>query len=535
MTTAAGKPLRIFCSYSHKDEEYLNELRDSLQTLERQGLIQLWHDREITAGKEWREVIDEELQGADIILLLVSRDFIASDFAYEEEMKRAIERHERGETCVIPLIVRPTPSLEGAPFKNIQSIPRDMTPVTAWDDRDKAWVNIEAEIRRVVEELLLKRKTQAPVEEGSIRLYREVAKTIWVDEELNMLEVQRLRDLANSLGLSSSTAAEVECEVMGDTKEALLEQEERKAKEERYREAVKKAWTDNELSKEEAQRLSTLASELGLSADTAADIEREVMDDTKEAILKDQKQNGGPSAEGPTDEGPDADFQFIRTIKLPYAWLTRVGGVGVDAVAFSPNGQLIASAFQSSVEMFDVEDGALVCSVPDGRSGVAFSPDGEVVASARADNVVGLWRVEDGTLVYTLEGHRKRVFDVAFSPDGQLVASCGGGLFGGDSVVRLWNLNVPDLYSTLEHRRTVSSVAFSPDGELLASGAWDNTVRLWTVWDGALIDALEGHTKKVNSVSFSPDGKLLASGADDGTVRLWGVGDELAKLALNEG
>src|SRR5829696_9559989 len=178
MTTAAGKPLRIFCSYSHKDEEYLNELRDSLQTLERQGLIQLWHDREITAGKEWREVIDEELQGADIILLLVSRDFIASDFAYEEEMKRAIERHERGETCVIPLIVRPTPSLEGAPFKNIQSIPRDMIPVTAWDDRDKAWVNIEAEIRRVVEELLLKRKTQAPVEEGSIRLYREVAKTI---------------------------------------------------------------------------------------------------------------------------------------------------------------------------------------------------------------------------------------------------------------------------------------------------------------------------------------------------------------------
>jgi internalin A len=97
MTTEAQKPLRVFCSYSRKDEKYLNELRTWLRGLERQRLIEWWHDREIVPGQEWREAIDENLEAADVILLLISPDFMASDFAYKEEMQRAICRHERGE------------------------------------------------------------------------------------------------------------------------------------------------------------------------------------------------------------------------------------------------------------------------------------------------------------------------------------------------------------------------------------------------------------------------------------------------------
>jgi hypothetical protein len=128
MTSEAHKPLRIFCSYAHEDEVYVRALRTSLRPLERQGLIEWWHDREIIPGQEWREAIDENLQAADIILLLISPDFMASDFAYEEEMQRAITRHERGEASVIPIIVRRT-DLEGAPFKHLQSLPKDLRPI----------------------------------------------------------------------------------------------------------------------------------------------------------------------------------------------------------------------------------------------------------------------------------------------------------------------------------------------------------------------------------------------------------------------
>src|SRR4051812_11017609 len=89
------KPLKIFCSYSHKDEEYLDELKTSLAGLRRQELIQEWHDREILPGKEWEEDIDENLKTSEIILLLVTPTFMNSDYVYEKEMRRALERHQQ--------------------------------------------------------------------------------------------------------------------------------------------------------------------------------------------------------------------------------------------------------------------------------------------------------------------------------------------------------------------------------------------------------------------------------------------------------
>jgi internalin A len=101
-----GDTVRLFYSYSHKDENLRNELETHLKLLQRQGLIDTWHDRKIEAGDEWKQKIDENLEQADIILLLVSADFIASDYCYEKEMRRALERHENNETRVIPVIIR---------------------------------------------------------------------------------------------------------------------------------------------------------------------------------------------------------------------------------------------------------------------------------------------------------------------------------------------------------------------------------------------------------------------------------------------
>jgi class 3 adenylate cyclase/predicted Ser/Thr protein kinase len=153
MTTDAHKPLKVFCSYSRKDEKYLNELRTWLRGLERQRLIDWWHDREIVPGQEWREAIDENLEAADVILLLISPDFMASDFAYKEEMQRAIGRHERGEARVIPIIVRRT-DLEGAPFRHLQSLPKDLRPIVTWSRRDEAWNDVVRGIRKALNELV---------------------------------------------------------------------------------------------------------------------------------------------------------------------------------------------------------------------------------------------------------------------------------------------------------------------------------------------------------------------------------------------
>jgi len=148
--TDYSKPaVRLFYSYSHKDEDLRNELETHLKLLQRQRAIDTWHDREIKAGDGWKDKIDENLERADIILLLVSSDFIASDYCYEKEMTRAIERHEAGEATVIPVIVRDV-NWVSAPFAKIQALPKNGEAVTLWDDKDTAWRNVSEGIEKVV-------------------------------------------------------------------------------------------------------------------------------------------------------------------------------------------------------------------------------------------------------------------------------------------------------------------------------------------------------------------------------------------------
>src|SRR2546423_2881918 len=100
-------PVKLFFCYAHEDEPLLNQLKSHLRPLQRQGLIDVWYDRDISAGSDWEQEIKEQLHTAQIILLLVSPDFMASDYINDVELKRAIERHNSGEARVIPIILRP--------------------------------------------------------------------------------------------------------------------------------------------------------------------------------------------------------------------------------------------------------------------------------------------------------------------------------------------------------------------------------------------------------------------------------------------
>jgi hypothetical protein len=147
-----SKPIEIFFSYAHEDEELRDKLAKHLAILRRQNIIAEWHDREITAGSEWAGEIDDHLNSADIILLLISPDFIAPDYCFDIEMKRALERHEAGEAVVIPVILRPT-NWRGAPFGKLQALPKNAQPVIRWADQDEAFLNISEGIQRAAERL----------------------------------------------------------------------------------------------------------------------------------------------------------------------------------------------------------------------------------------------------------------------------------------------------------------------------------------------------------------------------------------------
>jgi len=145
--------LEVFYSYAHEDEPLLGELRKHLGILKRQGVIRDWHDRKITAGTEWKGQIDHHLTTAGVILLLVSADFIASDYCYDIEMTRALERHKQREARVIPVILRPVDDWQSAPFGKLQALPRDGKPVTTWGNRDEAFADVARGIREAAQSL----------------------------------------------------------------------------------------------------------------------------------------------------------------------------------------------------------------------------------------------------------------------------------------------------------------------------------------------------------------------------------------------
>ncbi len=148
-TSNTKNTIDVFFSYSHRDENLRNKLATHLSILERDGVISGWCDRQIRAGEEWADKIDERMNVANVILLLVSADFIASNYCWNIEVRRAMERHEAEEARVIPVILRPV-NWTRAPFGKLQALPKDGKPVTTWSNRDEAFLNISQSIENVV-------------------------------------------------------------------------------------------------------------------------------------------------------------------------------------------------------------------------------------------------------------------------------------------------------------------------------------------------------------------------------------------------
>jgi CheY-like chemotaxis protein len=164
--SAAKPPVSLFYSYAHEDEALREELRGHLKILERRGLLASWHDREIKPGEDWHAKIDEQLQMADLVLLLVSKDFIESDYIFGNELTIAMQRHAAGLATVVPIIVRAIDiepeDRDALPFLALQGLPTDMKPVTSWPNRDEAWTNVAKGLRATVKQIHEKKAAAAP-------------------------------------------------------------------------------------------------------------------------------------------------------------------------------------------------------------------------------------------------------------------------------------------------------------------------------------------------------------------------------------
>lgn len=146
--------VKIFFCYAHEDAALLDQLKQHLKPLQQQGIFEMWHDQDISAGTDWKKEIDNRLNAADIILLLISPDFISSEYCYSVEMKRALELHNQGEARVIPIILRHI-HWEIQPLYQLQALPKDALPVisSAWHDLDEAFYDVVEGLLKVFAEI----------------------------------------------------------------------------------------------------------------------------------------------------------------------------------------------------------------------------------------------------------------------------------------------------------------------------------------------------------------------------------------------
>ncbi len=149
----------IFISYAHEDEPLKTELDKYLKVLKRSSKIRVWNDRELIASQEWDRAIMAELAAAEVILLLVSVDFNASDFIWDKELASAMQRHEAGTARVVPIILRRC-QWSAMPYAKLQALPRNATPVMDYPNRDDAFTEIAIEIERLVDHLIATRSAR---------------------------------------------------------------------------------------------------------------------------------------------------------------------------------------------------------------------------------------------------------------------------------------------------------------------------------------------------------------------------------------
>ena len=450
-------PISIFFCYAREDEALLKKLKVHLSPLQRQRLISVWHDRDISAGTEWEQEIKTHLDAAQIVLLLVSPDFIASDYAYDTEMQRALERHRRGEAKVIPIILRPV-YWHGTPLGELQALPTDGKPVTSWQDPDSAFYDVVKGIRKVVVQLInhhVSEETQhGPEQTNAISpiVQQRVAPPPEEPTFINPLPlpipplpfpspgeklgVLRVLSGHNDSVLCLALSADGQRLASGSVDRTI------------------KVWnlaTDQEVYSLEAHADGVWG--VALSA------------------------NGRILVSGSRDQ----------TIKVwDFSTGQKIGSLTghtdyVTSVAISGDGRILVSgSFDQSVKVWDLSTGRELRTLT-GHTGpvwsVALSSDKWIAVSGSADGTIKVWKLSTGQEVRTLTGHTNDVLCVAMSENGQTLVSGSR-----DQTIKVWKLTTgQEMDALTDHTDAIYCLVLSSDGQTLVSGGEDKTIKVWGV------------------------------------------------------
>lgn len=171
----ASPPFKLFIIYAREDQPALSDLKSHLRLLEKRGDLAVWYDGEILPGQDWNDVIQTQLATADIVLLLISKHFFNSEYIERDELKKALDRHTKGETIVVPVILKPCLWDAHSEISALQVLPKDGKPVSSWSDSDEAFLDISRGIQSIINVKNLQYKEIKSKEEvlRSIELYYE--------------------------------------------------------------------------------------------------------------------------------------------------------------------------------------------------------------------------------------------------------------------------------------------------------------------------------------------------------------------------